>query len=399
MSRRSLLVGLGGLAGSQLLGACASSSTDSLRIQVLRGSLPNQLLGEFRKSLKNSFATVSLNVESASQLQDLFSALQEWSRGNEKPSSTEFALPGWVPLVGKREPSPIPDLVTLGDYWLDRAIAQGLLQPVDVKSLKNWGQLSQPLKDLVTRNRQGIPDPTGQVWGAPYLLGSTVIAYRQDIFEERGLQPPTDWSDLWRPELQGRISLLDQPREVIGLTLKKLGKSYNTEDLAGIPGLTQELRRLQAQVKFYSSDAYLQPLLLRDTWVAVGWSTDVMPLVQQGRAIAAIVPKSGTALWANLWVRPALSKAVMLPAVAEWIDLCWGQEIAGQFSFSSGATAPVLLKILPTNLPKDLQQNPVLLPSAAVLQASEFLKPLSSGAIAQYQSLWNDLRHSAIPKT
>lgn len=49
-----------------------------------------------------------------------------------------------------------------------------------------------------------------------------MIVYRRDKFQELGWTP-TDWSDLWRNDLQGRISVLEQPREAIGLVLKNWG--------------------------------------------------------------------------------------------------------------------------------------------------------------------------------
>lgn len=40
-----------------------------------------------------------------------------------------------------------------------------------------------------------------------------------------------DWSDLWRPELTGKISMVDSPREIIGAVLKYMGGSYNTKNI------------------------------------------------------------------------------------------------------------------------------------------------------------------------
>jgi putative spermidine/putrescine transport system substrate-binding protein len=142
---------------------------------------------------------------------------------------------------------------------------------------------------------------------------------------------PRDWNDLWREEVRDRISLLDQPREVIGLTLKKLGHSYNTENLEKVPDLKKELDALNRQAKFYSSDTYLEPLILGDTWLAVGWSTDVLPILQRYQQIAAVIPQSGTALWANLWVQPARDVR-SAPLDHQWIDFCWQPQIAQQIS-------------------------------------------------------------------
>lgn len=37
-------------------------------------------------------------------------------------------------------------------------------------------------------------------------------------------------------------------------------------------------------------------------WVAVGWSGDVIPAAKRMSDVAVIVPKSGTSLWADIWV-------------------------------------------------------------------------------------------------
>ncbi|HEY9750552.1 MAG TPA: extracellular solute-binding protein, partial [Allocoleopsis sp.] len=315
----------------------------------------------------------------------------------------------------------VPDLVTLGDYWLAAAIQQQLIQPLDPQQIPAWSQVPSDWQALVTRDRQGKPAVNGEVWGMPYRWGTTVIAYRADKFAEQGWAPPTDWSDLWRPELRDRISLLDQPREVIGLTLKKLGRSYNTENLSEVTNLKPELQALHKQVKLYSSTNYLQPLILGDTWLAVGWSTDILALMKNNRQIAAVVPRSGTRLWSELWVRPAVKAATSASAttgtrqdttanstkqsstnqpqqptlVEQWLDFCLQPQTAIQLSVLSQAAAPSLLKIDRTTLPSALQKQPVLLPEASIIQKSEFLTPLSDQAIAQYRSLWLAVRPTA----
>lgn len=63
-----------------------------------------------------------------------------------------------------------------------------------------------------------------------------------------------DWKDLWRPELAGRISMVDSPREVIGAVLKYMGASYNTNNIdsevnGGKHAVMQNLESLANQVK------------------------------------------------------------------------------------------------------------------------------------------------------
>ncbi|NJP10727.1 MAG: extracellular solute-binding protein [Leptolyngbyaceae cyanobacterium RU_5_1] len=396
ISRRSLLTGTAAWTMSQLLASCSSQSIPTLKVLLLRGSIPAQLLNEFRRQEEKASRPVNLDFSAEQQLQELFLLLQAWQqRSNKATPSSGSSLPSWIPFWGKSATNGMPDLVTLGDYWLGKAIQQGLLKPIDVSRLKNWSQLSQnpKLKELLTRNDQGQPDRNGQVWGVPYRIGNTVIAYRRDIFEQRKLPPPTDWSDLWRPDLHRRISLPDQAREVIGLTLKKLGKSYNTTDLAAVPNLEKELRSLQDQVKLYSSDAYLQPLLLEDTWLAVSWSTDVLPIMQRSPQIAAVVPKSGTALWADMWVHPTANPDALSSAATDWIDFCWQPAIANQLSSLTWTISPVLLGKSTEKLSEDLRRNPVRLPDTQVLQNGEFLQPLSEAANSQYEKLWQRIRN------
>ncbi|MEG4227628.1 extracellular solute-binding protein [Microcoleus sp. N9_B2] len=364
MKRRSLLLGAATLTLSQLAAGCDSKPI--LKIRSLKNGIPAQLVSKFSRDLQPS---PLLQVTQEAQLKELFALLQQWKR---TPAAKNQA-----------------DLVMLGDYWLTLAIRQKLIQPIDPAKLANWSQLPERWQKLVRRNDDGKLDPQGKVWAAPYRWGSTVIAYRTDKFKALGWTP-TDWSDLWKPELRDRISLPDSAREVIGLTLKKLGKSYNTQQLDRVPNLKKELTNLHAQVKLYSSDAYLQPLVLGDTWLAVGSSGDLLPLLQTQKDLALVIPVSGTALWTDLWVEPASKKAVSL--ASKWIDFCLQPQIAPQLSLLAKASSPIIIGMKPEDLPEAVRTNSVLLPDAKILAASDFLLPFGDAGIAQYRSLWQETR-------
>jgi len=382
MDRRSFILGSGTLALSQLLAGCSGQDQAKLRVQLLKGSIPAQVVNKFRSTLNQR---ADLKFAPVEQLKDLFTQLQSWSKQDEKADDKQLQLP--LPLIRSKQISQ-PDLVTLGDYWLAQAIEQKLIQPLDPTNLQQWLTLPSRWQELVRRNNQGQLDAQGKVWAAPYRWGNTVIAYNRDKFKSLGWTP-SDWSDLWRPELRDRISLLDQPREVIGLTLKKLGQSYNTKNLNKVPELEQQLRALHQQVKFYSSDTYLQPLILGDTWLAVGWSTDVLSVMQRYQQIAAVIPKPGTALWADLWVRPSgIASSTSLGE--QWIDFCWQPQIAQQISLQTKATSPIPMTLKPGDIQEQLRS--LLLSDIQVFQHSEFLLPLSKATMQQYQSLWQKIR-------
>ncbi|MGF2038099.1 MAG: extracellular solute-binding protein [Nostoc sp. CmiVER01] len=392
MDRRSFLLGTSTLALSQLLFGCGGNKQTQLKVQLLKGSIPGQVVNQFHKGLQQQ---VQLKFAPVEQIQGLFQQLQNWQ---QKPKTTDEQ--GWRRFIPFRQGQKTADadLVTLGDYWLKAAIEQKLIQPIQEvqgNQLKQWSALDERWKQLVTRNDQGNLDTQGKVWGAPYRWGSTVIIYNRDKLQKLGWTPK-DWSDLWRDGLQQHISLLNQPREVIGLVLKKLGKSYNTENLDQLPGLEKELQTLNQQVKFYSSNNYLEPLIMGDTWLAVGWSSDVLPILGRYPQLGAVIPQSGTAIWADLWVRPAgiTTKSTLSD---QWIDFCWQPSTAKQISVLTKSNSPISTNLVASDIQEplwSLLESDVYdgLHLRQVFDKSEFLLPLPPSAIKQYESLFAKIK-------
>lgn len=357
LNRRSLLIGLGSLIAANVLTSC-QNNTNGLVVSLLKNSVPLQLLSKFRNNLDNRQA---IDFKWETGLKDLWKLLEQENS----------------------------NLITLGDSWLEQAISENLIEPLSITELSLWQQLPQEYQQLVKRNSQGYLDSRGDVWGAPYRWGTTMIAYRSDRLSDLDIVPE-DWSDLWREALKERISLPDHPREVIGLTLKKMGYSYNQENLREIPELKTELERLDKQVKLYSSDAYLQPLIKGDTWLAVGWSNDIIPVVNNYRNIEGFIPRSGTALWVDLWVKSAKNQATLvdMDLIQEWIEFCWQPRSAEAISLLTNAASPVILN---SPLSQELADKPLVIPNREILSKSEFILPLSPETLAEYRELWEVL--------
>ncbi|HEY9659984.1 MAG TPA: polyamine ABC transporter substrate-binding protein, partial [Allocoleopsis sp.] len=138
-----------------------------------------------------------------------------------------------------------------------------------------------------------------------------------------------------------------------------------------------------------------------------GWSTEILPLIEDNRELAAVVPKSGTILTADLWVRPAQAPDSQAdnaaePSAAEsskrtqliqdWLAFCWQDQIATQLSLLSSVASPIFWERPTAQLPQSLQQKPLVVPPPEVMQKSEFLLPLSEQAMAQYRQLWTTVR-------
>ncbi|MDG2991101.1 extracellular solute-binding protein [Candidatus Synechococcus calcipolaris G9] len=353
MERRSFLRGLGGLSLGLLAGGCQGITPTGLTIHGLKGSLPAQLLRRFRQA---SGQNLSYQVHLTPA--DLFALLADDLGDNS--------------------------LVSLGQAWLDGAIAPGKIQPMAKSALPSLEDLDPRWQSLI----ETPPLPTDTVWGIPYRWGATVMVYRRDRFAELGWTP-TDWSDLWRSDLQGKFSLLNDPREVIGLTLKHLGHSYNSDRPQDIPPLLANLQSLRQGCKLFSSDAYLQPLVLGDTWLAVGWSSDVLPLLKRDDTLGAVMPKSGTALWTDIWVQPQSGENQPLDLDQQaWLNFWLEPEVARLLSQFSDGVSPLILSSEDIELPSPAET--LLLTDGPALAASEFILPQAPEVAAQYQKIWTE---------
>jgi putative spermidine/putrescine transport system substrate-binding protein len=364
----SALQSLALLSLEPLLFGCQQAPTHPLQIKLLKGTFPGVLAAEFRRFSKNG----QLEVSAFGQLADGLKLLTDWS--NPPTTKGGWRLPWQAPPT--YQPT---NLISLGDTWLSGAIEQKLIQPLDIAQLPSWQQLLPQWQQLGSSN--------GQIWGAPYRWGCTVLIYRRDQLQQRHIPIPTDWSDLWQPSLKGKVVLLNQQQEVIGLTLKHLGHSYHT-DPQQVPELLPALRQLHQQTLFYSSDRYISPLLTGDAWVAVGWSADVLGLLSRQPDLGIAIPSAGASLWADLWVQPRTAKSLPnAPSIEQWIDFCWQKAAATKISTSTNGASPIFSG---QELPPDLPEN--LLYKA--FAKGEFLPSLNVAQQQQYQKLWQEMRVS-----
>ena len=376
MDRRSFLLGISTLTLSQLITGCGTNQQPPLNVQLLKNSIPGQVVNQFRKTVTQGG---KLKFTPVNQLQELFKLLQTWQ---QPPTNNQQEWTRYLPF-NQNQKSPTANLVTLGDYWLQAAIDQKLIQPLATTNIKNLANLNEKWQQLIKRDQEG------KIWGVPYRWGNTVIIYNQEKFQQLGWKP-TDWSDLWRSELQNRISLLNHPREVIGLVLKKLGKSYNTENIKQISALKPELQALNQQVKFYDSQDYLEPLITGDTWLAVGWSHDIIPVISRHQKFAAVVPQSGTAIWTDLWVSPT---GVSNDGLAyQWLDFCLQPNTSKQIALLTKSNSPVDNAMVLGDIQKQLQN--LLLTDAEILDKSEFILPLPPAVMKEYEDLFIKIKQS-----
>ncbi|OAY78027.1 Spermidine-binding periplasmic protein SpuE [Ananas comosus] len=367
--------------------------TVPLRIVALRGSIPPSWTKDF---IQAQGRRLKLILEYRGSLDSIFSELCLASeKGRVQPKSAMAS-----------------DIVSIGDSWLSYAVRKGLIEPIKDAEEHDWFRnLSEKWKVYLCRNSKGELDSSGDIWGAPYRWGTMVIAYKKSKFRKHNLKPIEDWEDLWRPELAGKIAMVDSPREVVGAVLKRLGASYNTKDIdlqvnGGREEVLKSLRALQRQVRLFDNVYYLKSFGIGDVWVAVGWSSDVIPAAKRMSNVAVIVPKSGTSLWADLWAIPYATKFNTdqiggrvrgpSPLIHQWFEFC----------LQTARALPFRQEVVPGSSPFTVEHpqlegprepdkgKPKLdtnlvggVPPAETLAKCEFLEPLSDKALEDHQWL------------
>jgi putative spermidine/putrescine transport system substrate-binding protein len=394
MRRRKVLAGAALLPlGAALAGCGGRFNAAATRIQLLNRSIPLRLVRAFQRQKP---ADTQISFETRETFLALFQQLRAW-----QAAPTADRLRFNLPWVGSPAASAQPaELLTLGDYWLRPAIEEGLIQPLPVTDLAAWANLPPAWQALVQRDRTGFPAAQGEVWGLPYRWGYLQILYNRQHFANLGWQPQ-GWADLLRPELQGRLALPDHPRLVLGLVLKSLAASANTPEPQAVPGLAQQLAALHQQARFYSSDHYLEPLVLEDISLAVGWSTDILPITQEYRQFEAVAPAEGTLISADLWVRPAplpeTTASPDLSAVGQaWLEFCLDPQAALELTLYSLGASPLFWGQDPAALPPTIGNRPLLTLTPEIQQRSEFVDPLPDAAQQAYVELWQQMRLASV---
>jgi spermidine/putrescine-binding protein len=335
------------------------------RILALRGSVPQGWVSDFRTALEG-YGIVAVSYKST--LLDLWRELNGSGKNNAKTTV---------------------DAITVGDAYLQKAIEDGLIQPIDsIENYRYWGALNSRWRRLVTRGHD--------VYGVPYRWGCTVVVYRKDRLRKVSL---ADWDDLLNSSLTKKVALMDNPREIVGIALKSLGLQYNSTAADAVRcGITpDDLRRrvsnLVHQAKVISNKDHVRAYAAGDVDVIVGSSDDLIPLAQKSSNSVIVIPASGTALFADFWCVPTgaaggAEDGTPSPLLPAWFELCVSPSRADSASGLSRGASPLLLPN--ENRSKSRYCSPIRdshveqlimgsreLPSVEVLQRSEFLEEVS----------------------
>ena len=171
------------------------------------------------------------------------------------------------------------DLIQPSDYMVQTMIKLNLLEELRKDNLPN-------LKNMTTYFKTPPYDPQGK-YSVVYAWGVTGIAYNKKYVK----QTPESWSTLWNTEYKGKVIMLNDSREVIGMGLKKNGYSNSSKNDAEIEMAVNDLKRATPNVLAFDTDTIKQKFIAEEGWIGTMWSGDAVFVNKDNKDIAFIVPK------------------------------------------------------------------------------------------------------------
>ncbi len=190
------------------------------------------------------------------------------------------------------------DLVLASDYALAILQKEGLIQKLDKSKLTNWGNLDE--------NFLGQYYDPANDYVVPYMAGTPLIVYDP----AKVTIPLEGYEDLWNPALKDSIVIIDDARNVVGITLKTLGKSFNETDPAVLEQAKEKLMPLFPNIRTFDYNTPYTAMINGEATVGYMFTPFVYMALAERPDLKVAYPKEGLGFGIDGLVLSAQSKNV-----------------------------------------------------------------------------------------
>ena len=192
------------------------------------------------------------------------------------------------------------DLITLTDWMAGRLIRQGYVQKLNKANIPNAKNLNAKLQDVDF-------DP-GRAHSMTWQSGYAGIGYRKD---KVGRELKT-LEDLWAPDLKGKVVVLSEMRDTVGLIMMSQGvdisQAFSEDDFK--KGLDELQKQVDSgQIRQVKGNSYLEDLRSGNAVACIGWSGDILlaRFEEEDDNYTFTLPESGGTLWSDNLMVPIAS--------------------------------------------------------------------------------------------
>ncbi len=251
---------IGAVAAAAILAGCGKSSR-SLHIYTWSDYIAPEVIAEFEKA--NDCKVV---VDTFDSNETMYAKLKAGGSGYDiiTPSSYLVPLMARENLIAKLDHSKMPNVKAnfdpqFADQILDRSFT----------------------------------------YNVPYAVTYTGFMYAKDKLP-KGTDVAT-WKVLENPALKGKVTLMDDIREVIGAGLMSLGYSLNSRKPEEIEAAVNEVLKWKPNIRKFDAESYKTEVPSGATWIGHAYSTDTTQVIvgdeEEGNAprndIGFALPKEG----------------------------------------------------------------------------------------------------------
>lgn len=247
------------------------------------------------------------------------------------------------------------DLLVPSSYAVQALKRKGMLQPLDHSKLPN-------LKNIDPTYLSKALDPKMEV-SVPYMTAPTCLSYLASKVSDA----KHSWTLLDRVDLKGRITLLDDMREVIGAALKVMGQSLNSTDPVQLAQAADIAIAWKKNAAKFENEQYKSGIASGEFFLVQGYAGDLMQAADENEDVRIFIPEEGAAFSCDDLCIPKDAKNADLAHL--FINFVTGPEIAAENMESIGYRAPNSAAY--SHLTEDFRGSEVLFPPDAIFAKCE----------------------------
>jgi spermidine/putrescine transport system substrate-binding protein len=268
------------------------------------------------------------------------------------------------------------DIIVLTDWMASRLIRQGYVQKLDHAKIPN-------IKNLTPKLNTVDFDP-GRNHSLTWQSGYAGLGYRKDKVG-RELKSV---DDLWAPDLKGKIEVLSEMRDTMGVLMMAQGVDISkqfTEDQfnSALDVLQKQID--SGQIRQVKGNSYVDDLENGNAIAVIGWSGDILAagFEKSDPNYTFTIPDSGGTLWSDNMMIPVGSPH---KANAEALmNFYYEPEVAAEVAAYVNYICPVVgAQQEMTKFDKSLVDSPLIFPTATDLDKVKSFHTLTPDEETKY---------------
>ncbi|MFG3657845.1 spermidine/putrescine ABC transporter substrate-binding protein [Streptomyces sp. NPDC047706] len=277
------------------------------------------------------------------------------------------------------------DLIVISDWMCARFVRLGWVQEMDRARQSHVTRYLDPLL------RSPAFDP-GRKFTVPWQSGITGIAYNRRVLgrEIRHV------SDLWAGDLKGRVTLLSGLDEAFALLMQGDGVDitrWTADDFHRMCDHVHKRVR-DGHIRRFTGNDYIKDLSSGDVLACQAYSGDVIQLQADDPDIEFVVPEEGAELWSESLMIPNL--AAHKTNAERLVDYYYEPEVAAELAAWVNYVCPVpaaqdVLASAKDEETAALAEDPLIFPDTAMRRRLATARDIAPDERVEFARRWNGI--------